>query len=190
MFNISGQNISIRDWSTSDLNAYREWNKGDHKWKTLNAPYFKPKTIEDINEEVSVLKKNGNPFDKKRLVIADNNTDQLIGTVGWYWQSQETLWMSIGIAIYDEKYWGKGIGYQALGIWIDQLFKTYPEIVRLDLRTWSGNEGMVKLSHKLGFKLEARFRKARMVNGVYYDSLAFGILREEWDKMYPNNFTN
>jgi len=40
--------------------------------------------------------------------------------------------------------------------------------------------GMIKLARKLGFQQEACFRKARIVDGKYYDGLGFGILREEW----------
>jgi len=51
------------------------------------------------------------------------------------------------------------------------------------LRTWSGNEGMMELAAKMGFKEEARFRKARIVKGQYYDSIGFGLLRDEWEKL-------
>lgn len=37
-----------------------------------------------------------------------------------------------------------------------------------------------KLSQKLGFKEEARFRNTSNVDGRYYDSIGMGILREEW----------
>lgn len=98
-----------------------------------------------------------------------------------YWESIETNWLCIGITIYDENQWGKGLGFEALRAWIDYLFETRLELVRLDMRTWSGNQGMVKLALKLGFTQEACFRKARIVKGQYYDSLGFGILREEWE---------
>lgn len=107
----------------------------------------------------------------------------MIGTVSWYWQSKATNWKSIGIVIYDEQYWGKGIGTDSLKLWIDYLFETAKEITRLDLRTWSGNERMISLAKKIGFKEEARFRKARIINGLHYDSIGMGILREEWHEM-------
>jgi len=88
--------------------------------------------------------------------------------------------MSIGIAIYNENFWSKGIGFDALSLWIDYLFKQDKNLLRLDLRTWSGNFGMMKLAEKLGFKKEAVFRKARIVNDKYYDGIGYGILREEW----------
>jgi putative hydrolase of HD superfamily len=58
-----------------------------------------------------------------------------------------------------------------------------PQIARLDLYTWSGNIGMQKTALKLGYKEEARFRNARIVEDIYYDSLGFGILRKEWEAL-------
>lgn len=88
--------------------------------------------------------------------------------------------MAAGITIFHPEFWGQGIGKEALALWIDFLFRYRPEIARLDLQTWSGNERMMNLAEKLGFKLEGRFRKARIVDGEYYDSIQYGILREDW----------
>jgi hypothetical protein len=41
------------------------------------------------------------------------------------------------------QYVNKGIGFEALGLWMDYLFEALPRIARLDLRTWSGNTGMM-----------------------------------------------
>lgn len=86
-------------------------------------------------------------------------------------------------------HWGQGKGYETLGLWSDYLFHNEPQFVRLDLRTWSGNIGMMKLALKVGYKEEARFRMARIVNGEYYDGLGYGILRSEWETLYPDGFT-
>jgi RimJ/RimL family protein N-acetyltransferase len=112
----------------------------------------------------------------------------MIGQVSWYWISEETNWPALGIVIYDPQHWRKGIGYEALGLWSDYLLEVQPLFVRLDLRTWSGNAGMMRLAQKLGYREEARFRKARIVDGEYYDGLGYGILREEWTARYPQGF--
>ena len=158
----------------------------------FNGPYFPKKTEKEILAYVEKIKshiREGNfPEKPDRLIIAENNSNKIIGTVSKYWQSEATNWLSCGIAIYDEKYWGKGIGHEALGIWTGYLFDMHPEIVRLDMRTWSGNMGMMKLAEKLSYKLEAVFRKARIVNGEYFDSIGYGILKEEWEGKYPGGF--
>jgi putative hydrolase of HD superfamily len=108
--------------------------------------------------------------------------------VSRYWISEETRWSAQGIAIYDPAMWRTGIGYEALGLWTDYLFQECPDWVRLDLRTWSGNPGMIGLARKLGYREEARFRRARIVDGAHYDGLGFGILRTEWAVRFPAGF--
>jgi len=180
-----GNKIILRNWQQQDLERYKYWHIGKHSWMDYDGPYYEKPTIEETNDRIKQLAKNITennwPTPYKRLVIANKSDNVLIGTVSWYWQSEETNWKSIGIVIYDEEYWSKGIGYEALKHWIDYLFETCTNIVRLDLRTWSGNERMMRLAEKLGFTLEARFRMARIVAGTYYDSIGMGLLRKEWE---------
>ena len=184
LLNIKGASVRVRDWKAKDLKVFRYWNTGQHEWMKFNGPYYPQKSEAEINEHLHTLlaqiEEGKFPSPRSRVVIATNETDTLIGTLSWYWQSKETNWLSVGIAIYDHGFWGKGIGQEALEIWCQYLFDTLPEIVRLDLRTWSGNIGMMILAEKLGFQMEARFRKARIVDGQYYDSIGYGVLREEW----------
>lgn len=175
--------IKLRRLELDDLDEYKYWKQPFHAYHLLNGPYFKKATEEAIDKQITLLKKrrirNSEDLDKRRII--SNNKNEIIGEVSWYWKSEETLWMEIGIVIFDEKYWNKGIGYYALKLWIDQLFNEHKAIVRLGLSTWSGNEGMIKLSQKLGMKKEAEYRNARIVNGKYFDSISFGILRKEWE---------
>ena len=42
---------------------------------------------------------------------------------------------------------------------------------------------MMKAAEKIGFIQEARIRKVRYWNGTYYDSMKYGVTREEWGKL-------
>jgi putative hydrolase of HD superfamily len=189
---LSSKNILIRDWRLHDLEPYAHWLQPGHKWQDFDGPYYArleaakiPDLIARLRERIIVKLWD----DVRRdLVIARKTDEVLIGRVSWYWQSKETNWLSIGIAVYDPAIWGQGIGYEALGLWCEYLWTAVPTIVRLDLRTWSGNIGMMRLAEKLGFREEARFRQARIVNGEYYDGMGYGILREEWQAYYPDGF--
>ncbi|MGB0840504.1 MAG: GNAT family N-acetyltransferase [Chitinophagales bacterium] len=194
MLHLKGKTIHLRDWQLADLAVFQQWNTGKHEWMNYDGPYYPKMTAEQLENRVKekqekIEEYKGNPADMRRgLVIVDAQTNQCLGTVTWYWESKETWWLSNGIVIYDPNHWGRGIGFEALGLWNQHLFDAIPEIARLDLRTWSGNDGMMRLAEKLGYSLEARFRKARIVNGTYYDSIGYGVLREEWDGKYPNGF--
>jgi putative hydrolase of HD superfamily len=134
------------------------------------------------------IESNDWPSPRRRLAMIHQEDKKFLGTVSWYWVSEETNWLAVGIAICDPDYWKRGLGYEALGLWSEYLLQAMPELVRLDLRTWSGNTGMMRLAEKLGYKQEACFRKARIVNGEYYDSIGYGVLREEWEANYPGGF--
>lgn len=182
MIRTTGEKVILRDWVADDLPVYREWLRPGHKWEETDAPYYPSFTPEEADGHVEgFLESIQNPPKVPlRLAISPLGDQTLIGSVNRYWISQETNWMAIGIAIFDPQYWGQGVGQDSLTLWIDFLFDQMPELARLDVQTWSGNPGMIRLAEKLGFREEARYRKARIVRGEYYDALGFGILREEW----------
>ena len=181
----SGRRVVLRDWRPEDVAPYRIWQAPGHPWQSLDAPYLpRPDEVETnarVDRIAERIERRDWPTPRVVVVVADAETDAFLGTVSRYWQSEETHWLSIGIGLYDPALWGRGLGTEALSLWMDYLFDALPEITRLDLRTWSGNRGMMRLAEKLGYRLEGCFRKARIVDGRHYDGLAYGILREEWD---------
>ncbi len=187
---MNGIKINIRPWQIKDIDPYVYWQQPNHKWQQLDGPYYPKSTPEQVERLAVKIKhkiENNEPI-PQRYVIANASADEMVGTVTWYWESQETNWLSVGIVVFDESNWGQGIGCEALGLWSQHLFDTMPELVRLDLRTWSGNIGMMKLAEKCGYQEEARFRMARIVNGDYFDGMGYGVLRTEWNSRYPNGF--
>lgn len=152
-----------------------EYSSENPKWKEYNAPYFddfKFISYEEFMEKESdfYLK------DGCRGIYVDG---EIIGCVTRYWKDKITRWLNIGIVIYNENFWGKGYGTEAIRLWILETFKDVEEIENIGLTTWSGNIGMMKVAEKLGMTLEASIRKVRYYNGVYYDSISYGILRNE-----------
>jgi putative hydrolase of HD superfamily len=192
MIQIKGKRILIRDWQLADLDTYVYWRQPGHLWQDFNGPYYPQMLASDIPVHINDLRKKINQANwsqpRHAFVISDAETDQLIGRLNRYWESKETNWLSIGIVIYNPEKWSGGLGYEAFGLWTEYLFQEMPELVRLDARTWSGNQGMMRLAEKLGYQQEAVFRKARIVKGEYYDSIGYGILREEWNLLYPDGF--
>lgn len=177
-------NIILRELEIKDLADYLYWNHPSREFHKFNGPYYKKSNEEELINQIEdfktrLLKGERNVLNNKKI-ITNKDTDEIIGQVNWYWKSQETLWMEVGIVIFNENYWGNGIGSKALKIWIDEVFADNPKLIRIGLSTWSGNERMMKLAEKLGLKKEAVYRKARIVNNQYYDSVSYGVLKEEW----------
>lgn len=189
---LEGNLINLRDWSLSDLPDFIKWMQPEHEWHNYDGPYYPSATPEEVDllagKRREMILSNSFPSPRRNLAIVDAATDKLIGMVSWYWQGEETNWISVGICIYDPAYWGNGRGFEALGLWSEYLLTANLTLARLGLQTWSGNLRMMRLAEKLGYLQEARFRKARIVNGDYYDGMGYGILREEWQERYPNGF--
>lgn len=192
MLYLAGKRIALRDWQREDIERYRYWLQPGRRWQDFDGPYYPRADGAELEERITKLSESldhdkGTEL-RTDLVIADRTSNELQGRVSWYWQSEETYWLSLGIALYDPASWGQGIGYEALGLWSEYLLTAQPLLARLDIRTWSGNIGMMRLAEKLGYREEARFRKARIVQGQYYDGMGYGILREEWQARYPQGF--
>ena len=179
--------IAFRDIELRDLAQYRHWKHPDREHHKFNGPYFRKDSEAELDarmHELASRLRNGEreALTDRRLVV-DDVTDELIGEVNWYWKSEETLWMEVGVVIFNEAYWGRGIGAVVLGRWMDEIFRGFPQLVRLGLTTWSGNTRMMRLAEKIGLRKEAVYRKARIVDHEYYDSVSYGILREEWEDL-------
>ena len=177
--------IIIETWKIRDLENYLYCKHPAREFHRFNGPYYKKLSEEELRAEIedirrALLKGEKNVLQNKKIV-ANKKTGEIIGEVNWYWKSEETLWMEIGIVIFNDDNWGSGIGSYVLKMWIEDIFDKNPKLVRLGLSTWSGNHRMMKLAEKLGLKKEAVYRKARIVDGEYYDAVSYGILREEWE---------
>lgn len=165
--------------------AYTYWQAPQHSWHDTNLPYYGRPTAADAQAQSQRLEAyvtadwSVRPSPRESLAIV-TPTDRMVGSVTWYWESQATGWRRMGIVLFDPAARGVGIGSEALALWTTYLFANTSDR-RLDFATYSGNEAMCAVGRRLGFVEEARFRRARPWQGVAYDGLVFGVLREEWE---------
>lgn len=172
-------NLRIRPVAEKDLPRLWELSVKEEapEWKKWDAPYYEHKAVPF--ETYAANKENLVDQDSFWAIEANG---ELIGTVSYYWEHKPSYWLEMGIVIYHPSYWSGGYGTRALTLWIDRLFETLP-LVRVGFTTWSGNHRMIRVGEKLGFTMEARLRKCRLYNGVFYDSIRMGMLREEWEEV-------
>lgn len=145
----------------------------------LNGPYFQDPVLDwdDFFEEV------GKKIVNHPMVRVIMKADRVIGLVTGYWEDGSLKqWLDMGILLYDANLWGQGIGSYVLRQWIDELFNLFPYLPHLSFTTWSGNEGMQRIGEKCHMQKEGVIRKVRYWEGNYYDSVKYGILREEHEE--------
>lgn len=186
--------VVLRPWQAADLPVYREWLRPHHEWHLWDGPYYPRPTEDQADGLVAGIARGieepggaetAPALPPRTLVVASAADDSFWGTVSWYWESEETEWARIGIVLHDPAVRGAGVGTAATEQWVSTLFAA-TGWRRLDLATWSGNHAMSRVAERLGFTLEGRFRRARVVRGEVYDSLVYGVLREEWDERRPS----
>jgi RimJ/RimL family protein N-acetyltransferase len=180
MIELIGEKVNIRTIHEDDLpDLWRlMYGEKNPEWKKWDAPYY-PFERQPYDHFVVTFSKNIEGDLPRFMAIEIEGT--LKGTVSYYWEYKPTKWLECGIAIYDPDYWAEGYGTEAVRLWVDYLFKKI-EIPRIGLTTWSGNRRMMRCAEKCGFTLEGRLRKVRYYNGTYYDSMRYGVLREEWEE--------
>ena len=177
---LRGRRVILRTVEENDLPKLYQFIHGEPEpeWKKWDAPYFPivPETFEAYREKV-VTRLAGE--ESPSLLVIEHD-GAVIGVASYYWEHQPSYWLEMGIVIFVPAYWSNGYGTEVLRLWGDYLFEQMP-LVRIGLTTWSGNDRMIRCAEKLGMQMEGRMRKCRLYNGVFYDSIRMGILREEWE---------
>lgn len=173
------QEITIRPIKQRDCKRLWECMYKDElpAWKQWDAPYYPHET-----KTFAQFLRVSDQFIDQPARWAIEVHGIVCGMVSYYWEHKPSHWLEMGILLFEEETWGKGIGTRVLALWMKHLFDTLP-LVRIGLTTWSGNERMVRVAEKIGMQMEARIRKVRLYEGVYYDSIRMGMLREEWEKI-------
>ena len=87
----------------------------------------------------------------------------------------------VGIDICEDAYLNRGLGTEALRLWVNHIFST-SDVHKIGLETWSFNPRMIRVAEKAGFVREGCQREIRQWQGEWLDLVQFGILREEWQE--------
>lgn len=113
-----------------------------------------------------------------KLIIEDFD-DNLLGAVDYTQISEYEI--ELGYRIFLQENRNRGLGTEALKLFIDYLFKAKP-INRITLKIASDNIPSQKLALKCGFVQEGRLRNAYFFRGDFCDFLIFGLLKNEYNR--------
>jgi RimJ/RimL family protein N-acetyltransferase len=86
---------------------------------------------------------------------------------------------TIGIAIGDRAYWGKGHGRDAVAALLDYCFR-HLNMHRVWLSVLATNERAIRSYKACGFQEEVRRRQHVWIDGELRDEIMMGVLRAEW----------
>jgi RimJ/RimL family protein N-acetyltransferase len=182
-----GNEIILRDPLPSDADrriywrTHGEWIKYDAPWEFDATPMTEVKERELRERLIEQCAVENLSTPRFRAIISSKENKPL-GRVSRYFQKKEYFkdtWL-VGIGIYEDEYLNKGIGTEALRLWINYLFST-SNVHRIGLDTWSFNKRMIRVAEKIGFVFEGAEREIIHWKGEWLDAIHFGILRNEWE---------
>ncbi len=113
------------------------------------------------------------------LGIVVKEVDRLIGTVGLHPEFRCRS-ARFGIVLGDKACWDKGYGTTVTRLMVGYAFDTL-NMNRVWLHVYEYNPRGVRVYEKVGFRTEGRLRQETYRDGRYWDVIAMGLLREEWD---------
>ena len=157
------------------------------EWRFIETPWsgYRTETTPEQAEKDRIwfmerLDGDEEAYFKRRAVIT--TLDNIpIGDVSRYSIEHNPYAWCVGIGIVVDEYLNKGLGTEALRLWVEYLFKTSDKH-KLNLETWSFNPRMIRSAEKAGFVIEGRLREMRLWQDEWLDFITLGILREEWQK--------
>jgi len=184
----TGRKVYLRDRNPSDANIYLkwqmrgEWREYDAPWENINTPYSDEKKDEILHKFLEDCKKD--PPEPRTRAIITTTANKPIGLVNRYKRGKHfpDTWF-IGIGIGEDKYLNKGMGTEALKLWVQYLFSN-SNIHRLSLDTWSFNKRMMHAAEKAGFIFEGKQREFIKWKDEWVDAVHYGMLRREWEEKY------
>jgi len=179
-----GRSVLLRDRLPEDVETYLRWLTSG-EWRLLDAPWegvrdsLDEETEKELRDRIAKVYEEALPEPRSFAFVAALDGTPL-GKVNRYSRGSQKHEWCVGIDICEDDYLNRGLGTEALRLWIDYLFAN-SEIHRLALETWSFNPRMAHVAEKVGFQFEGRLREAQEWQGEWLDKLQFGMLRSEWE---------
>lgn len=156
------------------------------EWRLYDAPWEGVETSLTLEQEQELrrafLEKcaEEQPQLRTRAVIATFE-GRPIGWVSRYGEERSPATWMVGIDICEDDCLERGLGSEALRLWVDYLFAS-SGVHRIGLDTWSFNPRMVRVAEKVGFVVEGAQREVLQWQGGWLDMIHFGLLRAEWEQ--------
>lgn len=178
-----GKNVILRDALPADTDHYVRWMQGG-EWRDYDAPWefesdAPPEHILRGNFMQRFIYSLESP--RRRMMIASTE-NQPLGWVNRYPDARfRDVWM-VGICICVDEYLGRGLGREALRLWVDYLFSN-SSVHRIGLFTYSFNMRMIRVAERIGFRAEGADREVIKWKGKWVNRLHYGLLRPEWEAL-------
>ncbi len=157
-----------------------KWTNNPEIIDNLSEIFYPPQTeTATANFLNSIIeKKTDNPY---FFVIADKKNNKYLGQINFIKINWIHRYGELAIVIGNEELHGKGIGGEALNLFLNFSFNKL-NLNRIELKVHDYNEIAINCYKSTGFKEEGRLRQRFFINSKYTDFILMGILKDEFMK--------
>lgn len=159
--------VKLKPWTLNDLDYLVKYANNKKIADNLTDAFPYPYTVEDGIKFITKWN-----LDNPTRAFAIEVNGKPVGSIGVFPQSDihsKNAEMGYWLA---EEFWGFGITTRAVKQIVEYGFKTF-DINRIFARPFNTNKASQKVLEKAGLKLEARFEKTVIKNGIYRDELFY-----------------
>lgn len=175
---LEGERIFLTPTTMDDFDTHYRWDH-DRQLVFLDDNYFRPKSYSKAKED---FEKRLNDDCNASFMIISKDNQNTMGLVEIYSINDYERRGYWGI-ILTQEYWNQGYGSEAARLLLKYAFEELC-LRRLKSYTHNGNPASMQFQEKLGFVKEGVLRKEYFFEGEYYDGIDYGMLKEEYDKLY------
>lgn len=180
---LSGNKIALCPLIQSDIPFLHRSISDLRVAKTTSAAQ-KIFTLEDERRWFKSV--SGKNKKNKVLAIIVKKTGKLIGTIGLHNINTVHRRASLGIIIGDKQFWGRGLGREAVAVFIDFAFNVL-NLHSVRLNVYSFNLRGIRSYKAVGFKEAGRLREAHFWGGKFYDIIKMDVLDKEFNNSRIKN---
>lgn len=170
-----GKKVLLREYREGDLKNLKSILNEQNfmRYAASRTPY--PRLMNDVIEDYRSISHSKDYYD---FEIESIEEGVYIGECGIktvdFKNSRAEIYIFIG-----EQYSGRGYGTDAVKVLLDFIFNQM-NVHKVSLTVFSFNTRAIRCYEKCGFKVEGCLRNEIFKDGKYHDSIAMGILKEEF----------
>jgi RimJ/RimL family protein N-acetyltransferase/diadenosine tetraphosphate (Ap4A) HIT family hydrolase len=181
---LEGARILLRPIVEEDVEAIFEYC-GDPEVSKFST-WQTHKTIQDSMALVKYARANYKRGNSEPYgIVLKTNPKKVIGTVGWFWNTQQHRSIEIAYAL-ARPLWGKGLIVEAVKSLVNEALKTN-DIHRISSRCISENKASQRVMEKLGMQFEGTLRQSMFIKGRFFDMTHLSMTKEEWESKHATS---
>lgn len=170
---VAGERIYLAPMDMDDAPNYIRWLNDPETFIFLQA---NGQVFNKLNEEQFLMgvMERGEPHFSIRLCETDKHIGGC-GLINLDWVNRRG---ELGIMIGEAAYRNQGYGQEAIKLLLDHAFYIL-NLNSVSLIHYEFNRRAARCYHKCGFKKAGRLRKARLINGQFFDIIVMDILARD-----------